>query len=296
MATPSFTWDDARVFLAVQRSGSHGGAARLLGVDVSTVGRRVAALERALGARLFERTRVGVALTVAGGAFLAHAARMEEAADAAVRELGGADARVTGSVRLTATDGVLHALLLPALGALRRAHPGLVLEVAPDLRTFSLPRREADVAVRLFRPKEQSLVVRRLGTLHFRLFASRAYLARHGAPASVAELAGHDLVGFDASIDGSPLQRWLQRQVPSPRWALRSTTVTAQVVACAHGLGIAALPTVVARREEALVPVLSSLEPFPLAVWSAVHEDLHRKARVTAVLRWLQEVFQQAAA
>ncbi|MFT3916703.1 MAG: LysR family transcriptional regulator [Anaeromyxobacteraceae bacterium] len=285
---PSFAWDDLRVALAVQRRGSHGGAARVLGVDTSTVGRRLSALEAALGARLFNRTPAGLLPTREGAALLVRAARVEEEALAVEREVGGADARVSGSVRLTASDGLLHHLLLPALGELRRAHPGLTLELRPDALALDLARREADVAVRLFRPRGGSLVARRLGTLRHGLFASREYLERRGAPREARDLADHDHVGFDASLDGVPQLRRLRQLVPSPRWAVRSTTTTAQVLACLEGAGIAMLGTFIARREPRLVPVLPSLELPSREVWLAYHEDLRGNARVAAVQAWLR--------
>jgi len=286
MAT--FSWDDLRVALAVQRRRSHGGAAKALSVDPSTVGRRIAALERALGSRLFDRTPSGLTPTGAGEALLSRAARVEEEALAVERELGGADARVTGTVRLTASDGVLHHLLLPALDTLRRAHPGLVLELRPDTAALDLARREADVAVRLFRPRGASLVASRLGTLHHGLYASPAYLARRGTPRSAADLAAHDLVGFDPTMDGSPQARRLRQLVPAPRWAVRATTTTPQVLACLEGAGIAMLGTFIARREPRLVAVLPSLALPSRDVWLVVHQDLRRSARVAAVMAWLR--------
>jgi len=288
VAREAFSWDDLRVFLAVHRRGSHGGAARLLGVDATTVGRRIGALERALGARLFDRTPAGLEPTPAGAALHSHAARVEEELLAAERELGGADARVHGSVRLTASDGLLHAVVLPALDGLRRAHPGLVLELRADTRELDLSRREADVALRLVRPKQPSLVAVRLGAMRMGLYASRSYLARRGTPRSAGDLAEHDFIGFDASLDDVPHVRWLRRLVRAPRWVVRATTVTPQVLACAEGAGLALLGTVVAAREPRLLPVLQSLAPRPRDVWGVVHQDLRRSARVVAVLDWLR--------
>ncbi|HEX7837121.1 MAG TPA: LysR family transcriptional regulator [Kofleriaceae bacterium] len=293
MTSSEFSWDDLRVFLAVHRRGSHGGAARLLGVDPSTIGRRVAALEAALGTRLFDRLPGGVELTAAGATLLSHATRVEEEALAAGRELGGVDARVTGTVRLTASDGMLHYLILPALDTLRRAHPGLLLELRGDPRTLDLARREADIAVRLFRPRGSSLVARRCATMRNGLYASHAYLARRGLPRSAADLRGHDFIGFDASFDNVPTLRWLRQHVPDPRWTVRASTSTPQVLACVEGAGIAIVASFIARREPRLVPVLPSLQPPSRDVWLVVHQDLRRTARVTAVLDWLRVTAQQ---
>lgn len=281
------SWDDLRIALAVRRSRSHGGAARLLGVDRTTVGRRLEALERALGVKLFDRTPAGLAPTGAGLSLCARAERVEAEVLAAEREAGGADARLDGTVRVTAGDGLVHYLLVPALGELRRRHSGVTVELRGDTRALDLSRREADLAVRLARPREPSLVARRFGAMHFTLYASGDYLERRGAPRSASDLARHDLVGFDASLDRLPQVRWLLGAVPRPRWAVRASTTTAQAFACAEGLGIALLGTFIAAREPRLRPVLPALRPPPREAWVVFHRDLRANARVAAVREWL---------
>jgi DNA-binding transcriptional LysR family regulator len=285
---PSIDWDDLRAALAAHRQKSLGRASRALGVDPTTVGRRIAALEDALGARLFDKTPAGLSPTPAGLALVVRAERAEAEILAAERELGGADRRLSGGVRITASDGIVHYVLLPALSDLRRAHPGIALELRADTRPLDLSRREADVAVRLARPKEPSLVARRLGAVRFALYAGEGYLARRGAPRAPKDLAGHDLVGFDAALDDLPQVRWLKKTVREPRWAVRATTTTAQAIACAEGAGIALLGTFVAAREPRLVPVLARHAPPPRDAWLVVHEDMRKNARVHAVLEWLE--------
>ena len=288
VAKTDLSWDDLRIFLAVQRRGSHGGAARLLGVDPSTIGRRVAVLDAALGARVFDRTPAGVTLTPEGATLLLRATRIEEEALALERELGGADARITGTVRLTASDGILHYLVLPALDELRRVHPGVTLDLRPDTRSLDLARREADVAIRLARPRSTSLVARRCGSLRQGLYASQSYLARRGTPRAPEDLVHHDFVGFDASLDDLPHVRWLMRLVSEPKWTVRATATTPQVVACLEGAGLTILSTFVATRELRLVPVLSTLRPPDREVWLVFHQDLRKTARVAAVVEWLR--------
>ncbi|MCE9573134.1 MAG: LysR family transcriptional regulator [Deltaproteobacteria bacterium] len=284
---PTLDWGDLRFVLAAHRRASHGGAARDLGVDPTTVGRRIASLEEAFGTRLFDRTPGGLVATAAGQALVARAERAEAELLAAERELGGVDARLAGPVRVTAGDGIIHYAVIPALPALHRAHPDIVVELRADTRALDLSRREADVALRLARPREPSLVARRVGAMRFGLYASRAYLDRRGAPRRAAELAGHDLVGFDASLDDLPQVRWLRRQVGAPRWTVRATTTTAQVLACAAGAGIALVGTFIAPHEPRLVPVLPALQPPPRDLWLVMHQDLRGTARVAAVSAWL---------
>jgi len=140
------------------------------------------------------------------------------------------------------------------------------------------------------RPKEAALVARRLGEFESALFASADYLERRGAPRNVAALAGHDFIGFDASLDALPQNRWLLRALPEPRYVLRATTTTAQVVACAEGHGIALLPSFVAVREPRLRRLLPRLIGPKRELWGVMHGDLRDNVRVRAVLAWLPRV------
>jgi DNA-binding transcriptional LysR family regulator len=285
------SWDHFQVFLAVHRGGSHARAARDLGVDATTIGRRLAALEASLGARLFDRTPAGLSLTSAGEAILVHAERAEMEIVAAEREVAGGDTRAAGHVRLTSGDGIAAYVLVPALVELRRRHAGLLVELRSDTRTLDLSRREADVAVRLARPSEPSVVARRVGTCRFSLYASRTYLERRGTPRSAKELAGHDFIGFQSELDDLPQLTWLRRLVPEPRWMLRANTTTAQVVACGEGLGIALLPTFIAPHEPRLTPILGRIEGPRRDIWTAAHADMRKNARVAVLLEWLAATF-----
>jgi DNA-binding transcriptional LysR family regulator len=288
-------WDDVRVFLAVHRLGSHKRAARQLSVNATTVGRRISALERALGARLFARTPEGLLTTSAGLRLVPHAERMEIEALDLEREIAGADLRLEGLLRVTASDGILHFALLPALAEFRREHPLLSLELRSDTRVLDLSRREAEVAVRLVRPKEPALIARRLGNLQLALFASRAYLDARGSPRGLAALSAHDWVGFDAALDDLPQIKWLRRAVPDPRFVLRTNTTTAQVVACAEGHGIALLPVFVADREPRLQRLLPRLLGPSRELWGVTHVDLRGNARTDAFLSWAGRVLGQAS-
>jgi DNA-binding transcriptional LysR family regulator len=286
---PLTPWDDLRFFLAMHRGGSQKAAARILRVAHTTIGRRLVALERMLGAELFERHPNGLVLTQAGAALLPRAERVEGEVLAAERELRGADARLEGSVRVTAGDGLVHYVIVPAIAELHRHHPGIAIELRSDTRDLDLSRREADVALRLSRPKEPSLVARRLGAIGFGLFASRAYLEQRGMPRSTSDLSRHDFVGFDASLDDLPQVRWLRRAIggTGPRWVVRATTTTAQVFACLEGRGIALLGTLVAAREPRLVPLLPRTPTPTRDMWLVVHQDVRPNARVAAVVDWL---------
>ncbi len=280
-------WDDWRIFLEVQRTGSHARAARKLGVDPTTVGRRLAALEGELGVRLFDRTPSGHVLSAAGSGVLGRAQRIEEEVTAASRELRGVDARVEGLLRITAGDGFISYVLLPALRSLSQEHPSLSFDLRPDTRMLDLSRREADVAVRLVRPKEPALVARHLGAMPFALFASVEYLQRRGTPRGARELATHQFIGFEGALDHLPQVRWLKKLVPNARYTVRATTTTSQVAACAEGFGIALLPCFVMGTETRIARILPRLAGPVRELWAVTHEDLRRNARVMTFVRWL---------
>lgn len=281
----SIGWDDLRVFLAVQRHGSHAGAGRALAVDATTVSRRLAALEQAVGARLFDRTPEGLALSDAGRALLPRAERVALEVEAAERELAGQDQRVAGPVRVTAGDGLVDHVLVPGLVDLLRRHPGLVVALGSDTRTLNLSRREADIAVRFGRSKDPALVERRLGAVRFGLYAAPDYLTRRGTPESPKDLVEHTFVGFDGSFDEVPQVAWLHRLVPDPGYAVRTNTTGAQLAACHAGLGLALLPTYVA--SPSLVRVLPRTAPPTRELFAVIHGDMRRHARVKLVIAWL---------
>jgi DNA-binding transcriptional LysR family regulator len=285
---PMLNWDDLRVFLAVQRRGSHAGAAQLLGVDPTTVGRRMAALEEALGARLFRRTRAGLVSTDEGTRLAVHAERVEAEVLASERALDGSGA-LEGTVRLTAGDGLITYLLTPALGTLLARHPRLRVELRGEYRTLDLTRREADVALRLSRPKEAALVARRLGVCRFGLFASEAYLARRGRPASEAALAEHDLITYEPALDGIPPLAWLLA-CAGKELRVRSSTTGAIVAGCVAGHGIALVATVAMQGllgpGQGIVQVLPRADIPSRDIWGVVHADARRHPRVVAVLEW----------
>ncbi|WP_437515975.1 LysR family transcriptional regulator [Sorangium sp. So ce1099] len=280
------SWDDVRTLLFVARGGSHAAAARSMRVAATTIGRRVAALEQELGARLVRGRRGALALTEAGKALVARAERAEAELVAAEREVRGVDAQLEGSVRLSAPDGLATYVLVPRLGALRAAHPGLRLVLASDNRVVDLARREADVALRVVRPREGALVARKLGTMPYGIFASEAYLERAGRPRGSADLAAHTWVGFEASLAGTPEMRWLLRRVPAERFAVTTTGTTALVASCAAGLGLALMPLAFQGFEPRVVRVLPRLALPARDVWGVCHADMRGNARVKAVLAW----------
>jgi DNA-binding transcriptional LysR family regulator len=281
-------WDDLRVFLATHRTRSHAGAARALDVAPTTVGRRLAALEEAIGAKLFARTPEGLAPTAAALSLLPRAERMEAEALEAERALSGVDARVSGTVRIACGDGFATFVVAPALPAFLAAHPGLAVEVRAGPRALDLTRGEADLAIRNFRPRERSLIARRLGVEDQALYASRAYLDARGRPRTAADLDGHDLVLYERDMDRLRGQAWLRGLAPRARIALRVNSTNPMVAACLAGVGIALTSAAFVARDPRIERVLPRIQAPVLEVWSVTHGDLRTSARVTATLRWLE--------
>lgn len=289
------SWDDMRVFLAIHRRRTHASAARLLRVDATTVARRIAALEASLGTQLFTRTPAGLEPTPAALALLPHAERIEAAALEAERAVAGTDERVEGAVRITAPDGTATFLLAPGLGRLRAEHPALRVSLVADNRALDLVRGEADVAVRFFPPREKSLVIRRLGTFRFGVYGGERYLARRGRPRTVGDLRAHDWIGFGADLDGTEESAWLRRLVPRERVVITANTTLTRIAACAAGHGLMVLGSLVAARDPRLVRVLPRLTVGERGVWAVTHPDLRRSAKIAAVLRWLERLFDGAS-
>ncbi len=285
-------WGHLRFFLELARAGSLSRAARHLGVDRNTVGRRVAALESELGLPLFERGPQGWSRTAAGDDLAALASRVEEDVLALARHADARDRAVMGTVRLTTASHLAAYLVVPAVPALRQRHPGLVLEVAADQRVFDLTRREADLALRMGRPRDASpgLVARKLSDVAYGLYAGRgSSTARRGA----VDLHRDPFLGLDESMAGAPQERWLERVAPQRRVVFRSNSTASLVAGVRAGVGVAVLPRYVADPDPALVR-LEGPERVNHELWLLVHGDLRRSPRVQAVIEWVDELVTRA--
>jgi DNA-binding transcriptional LysR family regulator len=273
-------WDLYRSFLGVLRTGSLSAAARALGLTQPTLGRHIDALENDLGVKLFTRSRYGLAPTTAARELAPHAEAMEAAAEAFRRSASGETAEPGGTVRLTASNMIGAEVIPPMLASFRETHPRIAIELALSNRNQDLSRREADIAVRMVRPTQKSLVVKRIGAVNIHLYAHRRYLARHAAPRSVDDLAHHAVIGFDR--DASAFRAMDADGLPVSRdvFALRSDDEHAQLNALRAGFGIGGAQDGIAARDTDLVPVLASEVAFQLEMWLVMHEDLRSNRRV----------------
>ncbi|MBK8937050.1 MAG: LysR family transcriptional regulator [Polyangiaceae bacterium] len=284
-------WDDLRYALALHRTGTFSGAGAHLKVDPTTVGRRIGVLEAQVGARLFDRTQTGCTATEAGGALIARAERMESEALALERELTGADERLSGNVRVATTEFIAARFLAPHLPRFAARYPNLTLFLASTQATVDLARREADVAIRLTRPREPDVVARRFCPVELALFASRSYVSERGRPRLTAsDLRRHDAIGFATSRAFASENGWLEERLAGARFVMRADSVASVYSACVAGAGLALLPRLVADRDAALVHIAGAEGLEPRSLWQAVHPDVLKAPRIRAVLEFLREI------
>ncbi|MBO0904338.1 LysR family transcriptional regulator [Jiella sonneratiae] len=280
-------WDDVRIFLSVARAGQILSAARRLELNHATVGRRLSALEEAVGTKLFDRSPGGCALTEAGRSFRSHAEAMEAAMTAGRAEVGGSDVALSGTVRVGAPDGFGTAFLAPRLWRLTERHAGLTVQLVPVPRAFSLSRREADIAITVERPAAGRLVAAKLCDYRLGFFASPAYLRAAGTPQTLAELAAHRLVGAvedllysrELAYHADLMERWPSR--------FEVSSALGQTEAVAAGAGIGILHRFVAANRGDLVPILAD-KTIGRSYFLVYHEsarDIRRVAAVAAFIR-----------
>ena len=282
-------WDDLRYFNAVARDGSLSGAARRLGVEHTTVARRLAALESDLGVRLFERDARGYALTPEGERIVETARRIEDDVFGLQRQTASDGLEMTGTVRISAPPVFASAFLTPRLAGLRHAHPGIVLELAGESRSVSLSRREADIAIRMSRPDVPSIVARQVGTLAYGLYAARGYFARLPEDAWA-------FVGYDENLDHTPQQRWLLSVSRGRPLVFRANDLASLHAAAAAGMGIGALPRFIGDADPGLERLAADASAASRDLWLAVHPDLRRSPRIRLVLDYLAEVIRTSRA
>lgn len=283
-------WDNARFFLAVARAGTLRGAAARLSVDQATVGRRIAALEAALSARLFLRTPSLYVLTSAGEALVAPAEAMEQAALAMERRVAGMDEALSGTIRVATTDSLGKKFVVPAIAKLRRAHPGIDIVCVTSVDIANLTRREADLAIRTVRPDSPELVVRRLAQLEMGIYASRAYVAARGTPREGEAFEGHDLVMYQQPVVPSMWDALCGEPTNRGRVAFQTASTMMLFEATIAGLGLAGLPCFRADDEPELVRVMPHRREH-FEVWLVAHLDLYKTARMQALIEVVAEAF-----
>ncbi|MGY6271458.1 LysR family transcriptional regulator [Achromobacter denitrificans] len=285
-------WDNARIFLAIYRVGTLRGAAALLQIDQATAGRRLAALESSLDARLFLRTPGGYVPTAAGELAFAAAERMEQAADQLQRQMQGMDHRLSGVVRVATSETVARYFVLEAIRRVHAQHPDIRVILSTAIQLSNLTRREADLAIRNLRPDNPDLIHRHLARKEVGLYASRSYVAAHGEPRPGTAFAGHTLVAYQQSVLPGWSDTFCGEPTGNGRVGLELNSGVMIIEAVAAGLGIGELPTHMAPDYPDLVRIWPTRsESYDL--WLVMHGDLNRTARVRAVADAIVEVFEE---
>ncbi len=286
----SMDWSILRDFIAVAEAGGLSQAARRLRVSQPTLSRRIAALEAQLKVPLFQRTPRGLLLTDAGENVLAGARRVEEEALAIERRADAAQEGLSGTVRLSVTESI-GALWLPKrLAAFHAKYPGVCVEVLVDNRAANLVRREADIAIRLFRPDQPDLIARHVGEMVMGLYGAKDYLAKHGTPTTVMQLKSHFLVGFDENMGtrNKAVQR-LERCFSPEKIVHRSSSFIGQLTATQAGIGLGVHDCVLADADATLTRVLPEDFDHRMEVWLVTHADMRRSGRIRAVYDFLAD-------
>jgi DNA-binding transcriptional LysR family regulator len=279
-------WNDLRFVAAVGREGTLSAAARRLGTSVSTVRRRIDAIESALATRLFEKRPDRYVPTDDGREALAIAGEVEASATRLVDRVGGLDRQPSGRVRVSLTETVFHEVLLPRLESFRRAYPDIRLDLSTRPELASLSRREADIAVRLSRPEAGQYIVRRVGSCEFGLYARRDLdLGREAGGAG--RLQGVPHLGWPEDLGETVLARCAAAWLTGPP-CVTVDTVAGHVAAAKAGVGAAVLPCALAARHSALTRIAADKFTHADAMWAVYHRDLQGSARIRAVLGILE--------
>jgi len=270
-------WSDVRIFLAVARSGTLGGAARALQLSHPTVGRRLRALESSIGQTLFQRTATGFVLTEEGAGIVALAEQMEDGAHAMERRLAGRQNNLQGRLRISSADWFGAYVLPPVIADYAAAYPRVDIEILTGTRLFNLAQREADVAFRIVPFNSPDIVQRRLASLPY-----GAYVASDGAEPAFGDGAGFRLITHDTSTGHFPDIAWLQESFPHAKPILSSNNRNVQARMCRQGIGVAVLPQVVGSQVSGLRRLNLPEEPPGRDIWMGYHRDLRRLNRLRA--------------
>lgn len=288
-------WDDLRLFLAVARAGSFVGGGRSLGLNHTTLARRLSALEATLGTRLFERSPRGLLLTRAGTELRDHAERVENEVLSAGRSLAGREQQLSGTVRLATPEAFGTFFVAPRARALAERHPGIEIELVPETRAINLLKSEADIAVGLHRPARGTMRAARLVDYRLGLYAAESLIAQTGPIASLVALRDQPFVGYIEERLDLPELRNLGRML-APRSVFRSSSVAAQMAAVAGGLGFGLLHCFAVTPAMRVVRVLPDEVAVQRSYWMSYHADLARVPRIRAVADFLvQQVRMHAA-
>lgn len=276
-------WSLIEAFLAVAEAGSLSEGARRLGASQPTLGRHIANLEEQLGVELFHRHARGLDLNENGHAILPRAKEMHDAASGIALTAAGRDVDLAGTVRITASEVLSFFHLPPMISEIRKTHPEIQIELVPSDRTTNLVYREADIAVRMYRPTQLDLVTRHIGDLPISVFASRTYVEERGVPASVNDLETHDFVGYDANDEIIEGMREVGLAAERSWFGVRCDDNLANWALVRAGCGIGFGQKIVGASDSEIVEINLGIEIPPLEIWLTAHDAMRRSPRIRRV-------------
>lgn len=285
-----FDWNDLKYFLALHRLKRMTAAANALGLDQTTVGRRIKSLEKSIGAHLFIRHPDGYELTPAGERMLPIALEVERASTKVHERVAGEAVRLAGTVRIGAPDGLGTFFLAPILAQFQREHPDVDIELVVKSRQFRLSHQEAHLSLDLSLPTSGRLLARKMTDYHLHFYAAPDYLANYGCPTQVQELRSHRLVGYISEMLFSPELRYLEALGITAPVGFASSSMIAQREAIRAGAGLGILPRFMALDDPELVPVLIDKYVLKRTVWILSHQSTEDLSRVRFVSEYLQRV------
>lgn len=286
----SLNWDDLRIFLAAARAQTLAAAARRLGIDASTVGRRLARLSALLDAALFEQGPAGQTLTEPGRRLLAYAESAEQAATGALSDLTGTQGQLAGTVRVSLPEGLATHIIAPAIAGFQQANPDIRVELIVTNGFLNPSKRETDLAIMLARPARGPLLTRRLTDYRLRLYIARERAARHGLPPSRAALGEHPLIGYAPDFIYADELRYMGEIAPGLEAGIVSSSINVQHRLVSAGAGIGVLPCFIGDADNSLQPLFGDDIMIQRIFWLVVHRDIRPLARVAAFIAWLDQL------
>ena len=285
----NFDWNKARAFLVTAEEGSLSAAARALGLSQPTLGRQVDALEKELGVTLFERVPRGLALTESGVALLRHVRAMGDAANQLSLVASGQSDDISGTICITATEAMAAYGLPGLVRKLREQQPGLDIEILASNSTSDLKRREADIAVRSYRPTQTDLIAKKIGTMNHYLYANPDYLERLGNPREPAGFVDANFIGFDQSEQLVDAYRQAGLELSLDNFPIRTENHLVHWELVKAGAGIGVMPEQIGEPEPLVTRILDDAPPMVGELWLAAHRELKTSRRIRTVFDFLAE-------
>jgi DNA-binding transcriptional LysR family regulator len=277
-----FDWNDLRYFLAVAREGSTLAAAKALCVSQPTVQRRLAALEERIDRKLVEHHPTGYRLTELGKTLFPHAEDVERSVAMFQRQVMSGGKELRGTLRVTCPEGLASRLIAPLIELFQAKYPALRVDLIMTDRRLDLTKGEAEIAVRMYEPGDGSLVARKIADAPWAIYASQAYIKRHGRPQRREDLDRHRIIEFGGEIAETNAGRWLRTAAAGATVAARSNSMLGVLAAVKTGTGLAPLPMLLGGTEDDLEPMLAPIPELDSKIYLVMHSDLRRNARVRA--------------